>query len=740
MNKTPTVSHSIKFYFLALLGVLLALMTVRVQAHGYIVRAIPEDRAVLERAPARVQYWFSEDLEPQFSQISLIDQTGNVIATGGVDEDDQSLMALRPPADLPDGAYVVSLRPAFASDGHVVGETRVFFVGEAVGGVTGEAASDQPVPLEIVWRAIVLSASSLLFGVYVVYVRVLIPAWGNKKYIAGFLPPRVITRLYWIAGAAFVVALLGNTLALVQNAMVLFNQSAANVISANLWNTARISSRFGDVWNWRMLIFVAIGAAYGLSLFWRNSKPRTIAPFWHMQMWGAGLVLATFAVSSHASGSLVMAWVAMLMHWLHMTAVALWVGGLAALTLVLPVALQPYEGEQRRLALLAAMRKFSTLALGAAVVTVVTGVYNSLNWLYTPVEVTTTSYGLALVVKVALVVGLLAVGAVHHIAAHPDRFTRWSQRTSGWRFTLPLESVLALVVLTAAGWVSATPPPTPDFLQNEIAAPRAVQTADGLTVDMMLSPGGLGVNTYDTRLSRDAQAITDADVYVRMVKPDDDWRGEWHKAEAIDEGLYVSAGDEFDTEGAWVALVDVVEGDSITRLAFAWDITDAASVLQSIPPRPQHWGALGMVLLALGWVSYGDYQRFMRLMNWSAVTGAVLILATLGTAGAIWWGFDYLGRVQAENDALLNPPPRIVNDVLPDADSLQRGETVFVDACGWPSDDSTVAALIERLPRTRDDELFDAVADGWRGLPACAVDDDATRWDVVNYLRTWEAR
>ncbi|MDX2140983.1 MAG: copper resistance protein CopC [Chloroflexota bacterium] len=112
-------------------------MTDVVRAHGYLIRAIPEDRAVLERSPARVQYWFSEGLEPQYSTIVVRDQAGNEIATGGLSENDDKLLTVRLPNNLPDGAYTVDLRLAFASDGHVIVERRVFFVGEAVAGVGG---------------------------------------------------------------------------------------------------------------------------------------------------------------------------------------------------------------------------------------------------------------------------------------------------------------------------------------------------------------------------------------------------------------------------------------------------------------------------------------------------------------------------------------------------------------------------------------------------------------------------
>src|SRR5690349_24537393 len=92
---------------------------VSVSAHGYLIRSIPEDRTQLERPPARLQYWFSETLESQFSELLLRDDRGNVLAEGGVDTQDKSLLTLQVPQDLPDGAYIVELRPAFAGDGHV---------------------------------------------------------------------------------------------------------------------------------------------------------------------------------------------------------------------------------------------------------------------------------------------------------------------------------------------------------------------------------------------------------------------------------------------------------------------------------------------------------------------------------------------------------------------------------------------------------------------------------------------
>jgi copper transport protein len=721
---------------------MLALMVYPANAHGYIVRSIPEDRATLERPPTRVQYWFSEALEPAFSEITLLNAEGNEVAVGGVDEEDNSLMVLRPPADLPDGAYVVSLRPAFASDGHVVAETRVFFVGTSVAGVTGSAASDAAVPLEIVWRGLLLTSTSLLLGVTSLYNLVLRPAWGSKRHTAGFLPPRVMTQLTIMTWIALIIALAGNTLALLQNTMVLFDQPLGAVLRTGTWNTTRVGSQFGGVWTARTLLLIVFGGLLTLATIWRRDKPRTIAPTWNALMWGAALITATFAVSSHAAGALVMPWVAVLMHWLHMTAVGVWTGGLAALVLILPVALRPYTREDARLALLAALRRFSRFAAVALALTVTTGIYNSLNWLYAPAELTQTTYGIALVYKVLLFVGLVGVAGIQHIAANPERYARLNALTDriGSRPTLSLEMGFAAAVLIAAGAVSATPPPTPSFITNDTPPPRASQSIDDISVDMTISPGGLGVNTYDTRIrTAGDDTVEGATVFVQFVRPDEDRRGIWHVAEPIDDGLYVAAGDELDEVGRWLALVDVVGEDTSTRLAFEWDISDDASVIQSIPPRIQHWAALSAVMIALGWAVTPAYRTFMERMRFDALTGTVVIIAIAVTGVLTAVGFEYIARLQAQSAALMNPPPENVNPVLPDATSLQIGAASFSDLCTWDTTDRAFAALVERLPRTRDEELLEAVTEGFRGLPPCSATGEVN-WHIVNYLRTLEAR
>ncbi|NOG52395.1 MAG: copper resistance protein CopC [Chloroflexi bacterium] len=170
------------------------LLSFRASAHGFLVRAVPNDRAVLERSPARVQYWFSESLEPAFSSLTVRTPSGEVIAEGGSDPDNTALLSATLPPNLPDGAYIADLRLAFASDGHVIAETRVFFVGAEVAGV-GSGVETGVNVIEAVWRALTAIGLIVSFGAAGLYAWVLRPAWGSAAHPAGALPPRVMNRL-----------------------------------------------------------------------------------------------------------------------------------------------------------------------------------------------------------------------------------------------------------------------------------------------------------------------------------------------------------------------------------------------------------------------------------------------------------------------------------------------------------------------------------------------------------------
>lgn len=729
---------------LLLAAALLAINTLPAAAHGYIVRAIPEDRAVLTRAPTRLQYWFSEALEPSFSAIRLRDQGGAVLAEGGVDPDNHALMALRVPPGLPDGAYVVELRPAFASDGHVVAESRVFFVGAEVAGVAGSSGYTVDW-LEVAWRVPLLAALLLLFGTFVVYAYVMIPAWGSPQHPAGLLPPRVMRRLSALVWAALALALAASALALLQQSMVFFNTGALEVLSGGLWSVVRIGSRFGDVWNARVALLALVALLHGLSITLHGQRPGLVRAFWTANVWAAALAVGTFSVTSHAAGSLLWPWAAVFNDWLHLLAVGVWTGGLAALVLTLPAALRPYTGEARRLALLAALRRFSRLAVAAVTIVIATGVYSALNWLYAPADLAGTAWGGALLVKLALVALLLLLGLAHHIAAQPERYARWTSaagRLGPLDVTLRVETALALATLLAVAVLSATPVPEPTFLDGAPPAPEAAQQAGDLNVQMAIIPGGPGVNTYDISLTRGGAPVEDAAVRVQFVYPELDQRAPAQQADAVEGSLYAAAGAEIDRAGRWLALVDVTPpGGAPARAAFAWDISAAAGVIESRPPGLLNLLALAAVGGALVYAALPALRRLARWLDWRPASVAVAVSAIAGLVIVMVGAAALMAQGQAAYEASLNPTPQVVNPVLPDAESLARGRALYTERCAPVWDKQPDAATLRaRLPRLRDEDLFALTGAGWLRLPPCAGDlSAAERWDIVNYLRALDA-
>ena len=724
-----------------------------VQAHGYLIRSIPEDRSTLERAPTRLQYWFSEDLEPAFSTINLRDQNGNILASGEVDEDNRSLLRLQiPPGSLPDGAYIVELRPAFASDAHVVSESRVFFVGEEVGAVQGLNATSEARAFEVVWKAILLCGSSLLFGVYMLYAQILRPAWGNSQYPAGKLPPRVMRRLNQTAWAAIALVLLANLLALLQQSMAFFNVDALTVISGSLWQVVRIGSRFGDVWNARMFFLILLILMQIASQYYSRSAPRSVQAFWAANVWLAALIIGAQAVNSHASGSLIWPWVAVAVHWLHSLSVAFWVGGIAALTLILPVALAPYEGETRRQALLSVMRRFSRWVAVALLLVITTGFYSASNWFFSTEDLA-SNYGTALGLKLLMVGLLIGVGALHHLALRPHLLQAVQAglkpllgRAASFGTTMRLEVVMVVVTLGLASLLSATPLPEPAFLDDmRVETPSALQSQGGLDVEVSIIPGGPGVNTYDTVITQQMLQASDVlpaasveEVMIQLVNPQRDLRSPWYEAESVDAGLYVSASADIDEPGEWWTLLDIVDASGeLQRVAYPWQIEAGASILSGLEPSPLNLAALGSVLLALAWAGYPSAKRLREKLDLSPASLLVAAGATIIFIVLMVVAINQVEEQQRRIALTLNPLPERVNEVLPDEASLQRGQAHFEALCATWTGDPGFTQMLNQIDALRDETLFTASLNGWRNLPPCDADElsDAARWDLVNYIR-----
>jgi len=113
----------------ALVLVVVAGMPASAWAHAALVKSTPARRAAVASPPPRVELIFSERLEPAYSTVSVVDETGRQVdlKDAALAPDDGRRLAVSLPP-LATGTYTVRFR-VLSVDGHVVESEFPFTVG-----------------------------------------------------------------------------------------------------------------------------------------------------------------------------------------------------------------------------------------------------------------------------------------------------------------------------------------------------------------------------------------------------------------------------------------------------------------------------------------------------------------------------------------------------------------------------------------------------------------------------------
>jgi copper resistance protein C len=88
-------------------------------AHAFLDHALPAVGSTVHESPRSVRLWFSEQIEPAFSRVSVLDATGKAVDAGDshVDSSEPSILAASLPVLAP-GSYRVKWR-VVSVDTHV---------------------------------------------------------------------------------------------------------------------------------------------------------------------------------------------------------------------------------------------------------------------------------------------------------------------------------------------------------------------------------------------------------------------------------------------------------------------------------------------------------------------------------------------------------------------------------------------------------------------------------------------
>ena len=208
---------------------------------------------------------------------------------------------------------------------------------------------------------------------------------------------------------------------------------------------------FGAVWKVRGCLLIAVLAvlaaqgrlpAAGREGGWKRGSGVLEAVG---ALLAAGL-LATLVWSGHAQASDKRAWL-LPMNVLHVIAVGVWPGGLLPLALLLA---QARRDSRLHAAAVTVTRRFSLLSVAAVGALTLSGLGNGLGLVGTFPALWSSVYGRLILCKVALLVGMVGLGAVNRRLIRPDAPGDATQTLRRLRRNVAWESVLATLAVLAA--------------------------------------------------------------------------------------------------------------------------------------------------------------------------------------------------------------------------------------------------------------------------------------------------
>ncbi|HYJ22935.1 MAG TPA: CopD family protein [Solirubrobacterales bacterium] len=480
-------------------------------AHATLEGTSPPRGAIVKRQPDAVVFRFSEPVEGNFGAVRVYDAEGERVDEGDAfhpDGEGAKLgVDLKP--DLDEGSYTATYR-VVSADGHVISSGYVFSIGEAgrapketVAELVGEGGSGtvtgigMGIARGVQYAALAVALGALAFFLFAWWpARRLLDDGDGRWERAGTAFSR---RLRIVLGAAAVAG------AISAGAAVLFEAAQAAGISAGSALDATIlreelGTRFGTVWGITVLAWILFGLSVVPAL--RRPSPRRLAPLF------APLVFIALepALSGHPSTQSPAA-LLFPANLLHVVAMSVWVGGLASLIFVLPVATRELEAPDRSRLVAATLARFSPVALFCVALILLTGIGQAYVYVRHLDNLFDTAYGRAVLLKVALLAGaLIPLGAYNRYRSVPrlERIAAGGEAPgrAGQLLRRALRGEVALVVVVLgvtaalAGYAPATTVQSGPFSGSASLGPAELE----ITVDpARVGPNQVHLYLFDAR-------------------------------------------------------------------------------------------------------------------------------------------------------------------------------------------------------------------------------------------------
>ena len=493
-------------------------------AHAQLLGTSPASGSTVPTEPKMVIFEFNQNVGGTLGAVRVYNAQGEEVDNLDVShpQGNEHWMGVGLKPGLPDGTYTGTYR-VISADTHIVYGGLVFNLGHAgaapkftVAGLIGRNKTGKVTEIAFgVVRGLDYLTIALLLGGLSFLLLAWLPGFaavsgpGPEWQDANGAFMRRFRRLLIAAAVlGFLVSVLG---------ILLQGASAAGV---SLWSSLKgtvientMESRFGKVWGARAVDWVAIGALVliGVVLARRAADrasaqarsgdgspvPDRPAPWLLGALLLCGAYLAiTPALSGHASIQSPTA-VFFPSDVLHVLAASVWVGGIACIVFVLPAATRSLPSRDRSRLLLAALVRFSPLALACVVAIAVTGVVQAYIDVRSLSGLLHSTYGQLIIAKTVLLLILIGLGWANRSRVIPglERIAKAGESPGAIgvlaRRTMRSEfGVMLCVFAVTAALITYAPP------IDAASGPFSTNTTLGpAELEMTVEPAKVGLNT-----------------------------------------------------------------------------------------------------------------------------------------------------------------------------------------------------------------------------------------------------
>ncbi len=598
------------------------LVTGNALAHALLLRSLPVANSELPQSPEKIEMWFSEPLEADFSSARLLTTSGEEIRidSAELDPNDPTHITVSL-SQLDPGIYTVAWKTLSRTDGHEWYGSFPFTVlnpdGTRPDGTAAvldlENRSELPTLLQTISRWLALMGGILFLSVPFFYKFVLTNSADSNESLKIRLHDlafKIVTLsvLAVILGSWLQIALQASRLeslsflprliyathsgALILSRQALLLSGLLILISTKRWQfiTAAIYEVFilllclisgmqGEVVAYPALILAVIVIAWS----WR--KNFTANQSWNSLLIPGVITLLYFSLGSHAGAATGVFW-AVLSDYIHLLATSAWVGGLMLLPLVLDSIRGNSPGPERA-ALGPLFRNYGYIAKFSFFLLLTSGLFNSLVQFPTFASIINTTYGRVLLIK------LVAALIVWQFSILSTRILRGKMDAEQFAVNLNLfvqkisqAALIGFALMLAVAVLVQTQPPksTPQEVDTSY---HNIVKADDLSIHIQVTPNQAGNNQFYVQLFHANDSPIGDVQLVRLLFNYEDAQVGQSNADLTQLGTDVFGieGVYLNQPGTWTVSVYVRRrglDDVIADLKV--NVPDPASMIQKIEP------------------------------------------------------------------------------------------------------------------------------------------------------------